>query len=298
MKKIFLGFILLLQTVSAQAVLRIVTTTPELADLTLQVGGDRVSVKSLAKGTEDIHAVPQRPSFLPLLNQADGVVLLGMEVEHTFLPALLEVAQNPRILPGRPGYIDCSEDIIPMDVPHDLSRAHGELHPHGNPHYNMDPRQGALMVETIARGLSRLDPPNASFYARQSEAYKKQLTEKLREWHGWAAAMKGQKAISQHADMAYLADFLGLALAGTVEPKPGIAPSPRHLQEVAQTMKRENVRILIHETQYPKSTAQWLASQTGARIAEVATMGGAFADSKTYIGFIEHNLRALRGDLP
>src|SRR5258708_4239674 len=125
----YVALMTVLAVVPAGAKLRIVATTPDLADVTQQVGGDWVQVESLAKGTEDIHAVPQRPSFVPKLNRADGVVLLGFEAEHAFLPALLDVAQNPKILRGRPGYMDCSKYVVPLDVPTVVSRAEGEQHP-------------------------------------------------------------------------------------------------------------------------------------------------------------------------
>jgi zinc/manganese transport system substrate-binding protein len=285
--------LLLLIPIHVFASLRIVATTPDLADITRQIGGDQVNVESLAKGTEDIHAVPQRPSFLPKLNRADAVVLIGLEAEHAFLPALLEVAQNPNILRGKPGYIDCSLGLPPQDIPATLSRAEGELHPQGNPHYNFDPRHGGLIADNIARGLTRIDPAHARLYAQNLDAFKNVLALKQAEWKGLAAPLKGMKAISHHADMVYLADDLGLDLVGTVELKPGIPPTPRHLEELVQTMKADHVRLILHEIQYPSDTAEWLAQHTGAKIADIATMGNAFPDSKTYFGMIDHNIRAI-----
>lgn len=283
----------LLLPVHAFATLRIVATTPDLADITRQIGGDQVKVEALAKGTEDIHAVPQRPSFVPKLNQADAVVLIGLEAEHAFLPALLEVAQNPKILRDKPGYIDCSEGMAPLDVPQNLSRANGELHAEGNPHYNFDPRKGGQIAGNIAKGLSRIDPAHAAVYAKNLETFKTMLAAKQAEWKQLAAPLRGIKAVSHHADMVYLADALGIELVGTVELKPGIPPTPKHLEELAQLMKEQHVPLLIHEIQYPSDTAQWLAQQTGAKIADIATMGNAFPDSKTYVGMIDHNLHAL-----
>ena len=277
----------------AFAALRIVATTPELADITRQIGGAQVKVESLAKGTEDIHAVPQRPSFVPKLNQADAVVLIGLEAEHAFLPALLEVAQNPNILRGKPGYIDCSEGVALLGVPTTLSRAEGEQHPEGNPHYNFDPRKGSLIADNIVKGLTRIDPAHASLYGQNRDAFKKTLADKQAEWQALIAPLKGVKAVSHHSDMVYFADYLGLNLVGTVELKPGIAPTPRHLQELAELMKAQQVPLLIHEIQYPSDTAQWLAQQSGAKIADIATMGNAFPDSATYFGMIEHNIRAV-----
>jgi len=279
--------------VPAQAKLRIVATTPDLADLTKEIGGDNVQVESLAKGTEDIHAVPQRPSFVPKLNRADGVVLLGFEAEHAFLPALLDVAQNPNIMRGKPGYIDCSEEVRPLDVPIIISRAEGEQHPLGNPHYNIDPRNGALMADAIAKGLARLDAAHAAEFERNKQTFDKKLEAKIKDWRQMAAKARGVKAVSYHPSMPYFAEFLGIDMVGTIELKAGIAPTPKHLEDLVAKMKAEHVDFILREIQYSDETARWLADQTGAKIITVATIGGAFPDSSTYIGMIDHNVRAV-----
>jgi len=285
--------LLFLGALPTGAALKIVATTPDLADVTRQIGGDLVKVESLARGTEDIHAVPQRPSFIPKLNQADGVVLIGLEAEHAFLPALLEVAQTPNGLRGRSGYIDCAEGLTPLDVPVVISRTEGEQHPLGNPHYNPDPRKGMMIADNIAKGLSRLDPKNTATYAKNRDAFEELLASKIDGWKRLAAVAHGKKAVSHHADLAYLADFLGLDMVGTIELKPGIAPTPRHLEELVLEMKQEQVPLIIHEVQYPTDTAEWLSTQTEAKIATIAVIGGAFPDSQTYFGMIDHNIRAI-----
>jgi ABC-type Zn uptake system ZnuABC Zn-binding protein ZnuA len=275
------------------APLKVIATTPDLADVTRQVGGEFVSVESLAKGTEDIHAVPQRPSFVPKLNQADAVVVLGFDAEHAFLPALLDVAQNPKILRGQKGYIDCSERVQPLDVPVVISRAEGEQHPLGNPHYNIDPRNGSLIAESIAKGLERLDPAHAAVFEKNKQAFDQKLQAKIAEWKKSAASLRGIKAVSYHPSMPYFADFLGITMIGTVELKPGVAPTPKHLEELVEKMKDDKVTLILREVQYSDSTALWLASQTNAKIATVATIGGAFPDSQTYIGMVEHNIQSV-----
>lgn len=273
--------------------LRVVATVPDLADITRRIGGEWVQVETLARGVEDIHNVPQRPSFVPKLNRADAVVLVGLEMEHAFLPALLEVAQNPRIRPGAPGYIDCSVGVKPLDVPTNLSRSEGELHPYGNPHYTMDPRQGGLMADNIAASLSRLDPTHAQTYAANRDAFKRELEGRIAGWRKAGEALAGTLAVSHHQDMAYLADFLGLKLVGTVELKPGIAPTPTHLRELVAQMKAQNVKLLIREIQFSDKTARWIADQTGARLADVSTMAGAYPDNQTYFDFIDRNIRSI-----
>jgi ABC-type Zn uptake system ZnuABC Zn-binding protein ZnuA len=280
-------------TGGANAKLRIVATTPDLADVTRQVGGDFVQVESLAKGTEDIHAIPQRPSFVPKLNRADGLVLLGFEAEHAFLPALLDVAQNAKIMRGRSGYIDCSEEVRPLDVPMVISRAEGEQHPLGNPHYNIDPRNGKFIADAIAKGLSRLDPAHSSDFEKNKAAFLQKLDAKISEWKIKAAKVQGVKAVSYHPSMPYFASFMWIQMVDTIELKPGIAPTPRHLEELVAKMNNEHVQLILREVQYSEETARWLAEKTGAKIVTVATIGGAFPDANTYIGMIEHNVNAV-----
>ena len=293
MKKLLLSLVVALAAAPASAKLSVVATIPDLADLARRVGGDRVSVDSLAKGTEDLHAIPQRPSFLPRLNRADAVVALGLNAEHTFLPALLEAAQNPKVLPGSEGYIDCSQKVRPLEVPQTLTRAEGEQHPQGNPHYNLDPRAGAAIADALAAGFARLDPAGMEEYRKNADVFKKELAVRLEGWRKDVSPLKGLKAVSQHRDMAYLADFAGLVMIGETEPKPGIAPTPKHLAALSGRMKAEGARLLIREAHFAPGSANWLSEQTGAKTAVVAVMGGAFPDSKDYFGMIDHNVRAL-----
>lgn len=277
----------------ASAQLKIVATTPDLADVARRIGGGLVKVDSLAKGTEDIHAVPQRPSFIPKLAQADGVVNLGLWAEHAFLPALIEASANPNLQPGKKGDIDTSKYVTVMDVPTSLSRDKGEQHPDGNPHYNTDPRNGSAISRAIAEAFERLDPKNAAVYEKNRQAFDQELAAKRKEWDQKIASLKGVTGISYHKDMVYFANYLGVRLVGEIEPQPGIAPSPRHLAELVETMKSEHAKLILYEIQYSDQSPKWLASQTGAKIAPVATMGGAFPDSGTYIGMIDHNINSV-----
>ncbi len=293
LKRLLFFSCLLWAATPAHAKLRIVATTPDLADIARRVGGDLVNVETLAKGTEDIHSVPQRPSFVPKLAQAQGIVHLGLWAEHAFLPALIEAAANPALQPGQNGDIDCSVHIKPLNVPVSLSRAEGELHPDGNPHYNTDPRNGTAIARAIAEAFARLDTTNKAVYEKNRAAFEQELAGKLKEWEKRTASLVGLRAISYHRDMVYFADYLKIVLIGEIEPKPGIAPSPRHLAELAEKIKKENAKLLLFEIQYSESAPHWLADQTGIRVAKVATMGGAFSDSATYMGMIEHNINSV-----
>lgn len=282
------------------AKLRVVATLPELVDIASRVGGDLVSVDGLARGTEDIHQIVMKPSFVTKLNRADAVVYLGLTVEHVFLPGLLDVARNPKMRPDPDtanclgsGCIDCSTGVKVLDKPETLSRAQGEIHPQGNPHYNLDPENGRLIARNIAAGLSRVDPAHAADYEKNLKAYLAELEPKLAEWRKLVAPLKGVKAVSYHKDVPYLGAFTGIEFVDTIELKPGVAPTPTHLAELVGKMKERKVTLIVREQQYDAKTPAWLAGQTGAKVAVVGTMANSLPGAETFIKFSEANLRNL-----
>ena len=284
--------------------LHVVATIPELADITQRIGGDHVAaVDSLARGSEDIHQVVMHPSLIPKLNRADAVVYLGLTVEHSFLPGLLNVASNPNLRTDvvkecvGPGCIDVSEGLQVLEKPSSLSRSEGEIHPFGNPHYNIDPDDGVLIARNIAAGLERIDPDNKADYEKNLKAYLAELNAKLVEWRKWVAPLKGMKAVSYHQDVVYLGRFTGIEFVGTLELKPGVAPTPTHLEQLVQLMKQDHVALVVREQQYDLKMPEWLAEHTGAKVATIGTMAKALPDTETFIKMSEHNLRSILGAL-
>ncbi|TBR19116.1 zinc ABC transporter substrate-binding protein [bacterium] len=279
--------------------LRVVATTPELADIVRRVGGANVSVDGLARGPEDIHQVVMKPSFVTKLNKADAVVYLGLTLEHSFLTGLLDVARNPRLRQDNvrqcagEGCIDCSEGVKVLEKPASVSRAEGEIHPQGNPHYNLDPDEGPTVARNVAAGLSRVDPAGAADYDKNLKAFLAELEPKLAEWRKRAAALKGVKAVSYHQDTPYLARFTGLQFVATVEPKPGVPPTPTHLERVVALMKAQGVKLIVREQHFDAKTTAWLAEQTGAKVAVIGVMGNALPKTGTYLEFEERNLANL-----
>jgi len=276
----------------AHAKLRVVAALPDVADITRQIGGDRISVETIAEGTQDPHKVPVKPSFVTKLNRADALVVQGLGLEHAFIPALLEAARNDRIMPGAVAYIDASLYVKPLEVPSSQNRTQGELHPLGNPHFNLDPEQGKLMARAIAEGLERVDPSGASAYRDGLARFTALLDRKITEWQTLAAPLRGLKIVSYHQDLVYLAERYGMEQVGTIEVKPGIPPTPGHLEELLGTMQREKVKVIIREISYDPGTAQNLAERTGARVAKISALAGGLG-SPGYIESIEANLRSL-----
>src|ERR671937_303612 len=242
MKRLLLALLLIGALVPADAVaakkIQVVTTIPDLADMTRQIGGDLVDVTSLATGVEDIHAVPMKPKFAVLLNRADVVVLMGLEAEHAFLPALLEAGRNPKIRRDAPGYVDCSVYAPVLEVPTRIDRSLGDQHPMGNPHINLDPVRGKAMVRAIADGLSRNFPQDSATFQKNAAAYSKELDAAIARWQQEAAPLKGKKVVSYHPDLIYFTERFGMENFGTIELRPGIDPTPSHIEELEQSMRK------------------------------------------------------------
>jgi zinc/manganese transport system substrate-binding protein len=280
-------------TAEAADPLKVVATIPDLADMTRQVGGDRVDVTSLATGVEDIHAVPMKPSFAVMLNKADAVVLVGLEAEHAFLPALLDASRNPKIQRDQPGYIDTSVYVTPQDVPTRLDRSLGDQHPMGNPHINLDPVLAKDMVRAIADGLSRLDPEHAATYQANMTAYTAKLDAAIARWEKEAAPLRGKKLVSYHPDLLYFAERFGMEPVGTIEIRAGVDPTPGHVEELEQQMRREKVDLVVRELNYPATLAESVAQATGAKLVELPVMAGGLPETKDYIGFVDYNVRTM-----
>jgi ABC-type Zn uptake system ZnuABC Zn-binding protein ZnuA len=279
--------------VGAAKKLRVVTTIPDLADMTRQVGGDLVDVTSLATGVENIHNVPMRPSFAVTLNRADVIVLLGLEAEHAFLPALLEASRNPKIQRDMPGYVDCSVYVTPLEMPTRLDRSLGDVHPMGNPHFNLDPAQARNIVRAIVEGLSRNAPENAAAFGKNGEAYVAKVEEAMARWQREAAPLKGKKFVSYHPDMVYFAERFGMVQFGTIEIRPGIDPTPAHVADLIERMRQNKVDIVVRELVYPAGLAETVAKATGAKLVELPYMVGGVPDAKNYISFIDYNVRTM-----
>jgi len=273
---------------ASAAKIRVVTTLTDLADLTRNVGGDLVDVHCLATGIEDTHGVPMKPSFVPLLNRADLVVLVGFDCEHAFLPALLEACKNPKIQPGHPGYVDCSKDIHPLDVPKSTDHSEGDVHPYGNPHYTLDPVLMRSAVQTICQALSTAAPDHADEFAKNRDAYLAKLDAKITEWEAEMAPFKGTKFVSYHEHWPYFAARFGLVYFGTIEVKPGIDPTAKHIEELVSAMKAEHVPVVVREPQFPEKVPTLIARQTGATLIKLPIMPGGVPDTDTYIAEMDY----------
>jgi zinc/manganese transport system substrate-binding protein len=276
---------------SAQQI-RVVATFPDLADITRQIGKELVSVDSLATGVEDPHGVPMKPSFVPRLNRADVLVLTGLDDEHSWLPALLEVANNPKILLGRPGYIDCSVGVPVLEAPTLVDRSEGDMHPKGNPHFMLDPVNAKIAARNIAVGLSRNFPQHQQVFDKNLKAYVAELDSWIARWEKLAAPLRGVKYVEYHPQWVYFADRFGMKRIGSVELKPGIEPTPNHIVELVQTIKQEKPQLLLYGAQNPRLPQQ-ISAETGIKVLRLYSNAGAQPQTDSYIKWIDYTVRTL-----
>jgi len=270
------------------AKIRVVTTLTDLADFARAVGGNLVEVNSLATGVEDTHGVPMKPSFVPTMNRADLLILVGFECEHAFLPALIEASKNPRIQRDRSGYIDVSKGITPRDLPKSTDHSAGDVHPYGNPHYMLDPVLAKTAIQNIYNAFVAFAPQYQAEFTRNRDAYLARLDAKIAEWQKEARPLKGVKFVSYHEHWPYFAARFGMDYFATIELRPGIDPTARHVEELIASMKAERVPIVVREPQFPEKVPKHIAEATGATLITLPIMPGGVPNTETYIKMMDY----------
>jgi len=288
MKRILLSLCCgLALAISAHAKLKVVATLPDLASLAREVGGDKVEVSAMAKPTEDSHFVDARPSFVVQLRDADVLIDGGAELEIGWLPPLLQNARNPKIEVGKPGRVQASQGVRLMNVPTNATRAAGDVHAMGNPHFVVDPIIAKTVALHIAQAFSALDAPNAAAYDANYKKFEATINAKLQEWGTAMLPFKGQNVVAYHDSWVYFAHRFGLNIDTFLEPKPGIPPSPSHLAEVIEKMKAQKIKAIIVEPFHDRKIAEKVASSTGAKVVDFAQYPGALPNTDSYVKLID-----------
>jgi ABC-type Zn uptake system ZnuABC Zn-binding protein ZnuA len=286
-------------TVPPPRPISVVATTPDLAALAKAIGGDAVDVKALAKPTEDPHFVDAKPSHIVTLNRADVLIDGGAELELGWLPALLESARNSRIAAGAEGRVAVSQGVKLLEIPTSFDRSKGDVHAMGNPHFLLDPLNVRLIVGHIAEHFSKVDPANAALYDANLKRFLATLDVKLPEWQKALAPFAGAKIVTYHKDFPYLAERFDLQVVETLEPKPGIAPSPSHLAEVIATMRAQNAHVILVQPFQNRRTAETIARQTEGVVLDISQQPGAVKGTDTYfelMDYIVHSLATALGE--
>jgi zinc/manganese transport system substrate-binding protein len=274
--------------------LNVVTATTDLAALTQEVGGDKVNVESIAKGYQDPHFVEAKPSFLLKLRQADLLIVVGLQLEIGWLPPLITQSGNPRIQVAAPGYFDASQFAEIMEIPQGtVTRAEGDVHPLGNPHYWLDPDNGRRIARGIANKLADLDTADGALFQQRFQDFEKRLLAAEQKWGGEMKPYRGRKVVTYHRSLPNFAKHFGLDVIGYVEPRPGIPPTPSHTLELMQLMKRENCKIILVEPYFDLKTPQSIARETGAQVVVYLPSVGGVKEVTTYFQLFDYDIALL-----
>jgi zinc/manganese transport system substrate-binding protein len=275
----------------AQAKLNVVATLPDFAAIAREIGGDQVKVTSLALGTEDPHFVDARPSFIRVLNQADVLIEGGAELEIGWLPPLVDGARNRRIMKGGTGRVDASQGVKLLEIPAGpISRAQGDIHAAGNPHYSLDPLNGKIIARNLCDCFCRLDKANCATYQRNLKAFNERLDAKTVEWMKLMEPLKGTKLLT----FVYLAERFGLTVAGEIEPKPGIEPSPAYISDLIGRMRAAGIKLVVVESNRSRRTPEYVAKEIGAQLLVLPISVEGHPKADNYFSYFDHVIGELR----
>jgi ABC-type Zn uptake system ZnuABC Zn-binding protein ZnuA len=278
--------------------LKVVATTEDLASLAREVGGDKVDVVGLAKGYQDPHFVDPKPSFILAVSRADVLLALGLEMEIGWLPPLQNSSRNSKIQVGADGYLDCSQRVHILEIPTgQITRAMGDVHPAGNPHYWLEPGNGRIVAQSIRDKFSQLDPADRAYFAERYAAFDQRLAAAEKHWDAVMAPYKGTKMVTYHRSWPNFMERFGLDVMGYVEPKPGIPPSPSHTIELIEDMKRQGVKLIVVEPYFDLKTPQAIANQVGGKVMMLAPSVGGTKEATDYIQLFEYDVTTLAAAL-
>ena len=280
----------------AFAKLNVVSTLQDFASIADSIGGDRVETFALAKGYQDPHFVDAKPSFIVRLSRADLLIVAGLELEIGYLPPLIDQSRNDKIHPGNPGYLDASIgcDILQRPTTQ-VTRAMGDVHPYGNPHYWTDPENGRIIARSIARKLAELDPAGKAVYDKNLAAFEAKLTEKEKEWDAKMAPYAGTKIVTFHDSWPNFAKHFKLVVAGHVEPKPGIPPSPTHTLEIINLIQAQKIPVILVEPYFDSKTPKSIAGKTGAAVLTFYPSVGGIPEIKDYFSLFDKDVDTFVG---
>ena len=298
LKRLFASAVLLLTAAAgitrAASKLNVMTATQDLASLAREVGGDLINADSIAMGYQDPHFVEPKPSFLLKLQKADLLVVVGLQLEIGWLPPLITQSRNPKIQVGAPGYLDMSQSCQILEIPTgQVTRAMGDVHPLGNPHYWLDPDNGRRIAKALAAKFSEMQPANAAAFAQRFADFDKRLAAAEKGWEAKMAPYRNRKVVTYHRSWPNFCEHFGLEVVDYVEPKPGIPPSPVHTLEVINTMKREGIKLILVEPYFDLRAPNKIAQDVGGQVAVLLPSVGGVKQVTDYFQLFDYDINLL-----
>jgi zinc/manganese transport system substrate-binding protein len=295
--KTILRFVVALSSVvialPAAAALNIFTCEAEWAALAQELGGDKVSVYSATTALQDPHRIEARPSLIARIRSADLLICSGSELEIGWIPLLLTQSGNPRIQLGSPGYFEASQHVVRLEIPKAIDRALGDIHPGGNPHVHTDPRNIARVAQALEERMVQIDPANAETYRSRAKSFLGRWQSAIARWEQQAAPLKGVPVVVYHKDFSYFINWTGMREAGSLEPKPGIPPTPSHLAELIDQMKRAPAKVIIYSPYNSPQAAEFLSSRANIPAVMVPFTVGGTDKAKDLFGLFDDTIARL-----
>lgn len=287
-------FIVLLFSITSEAQkIKVVTTITDLKSITEEIGGEKVVVSSIATGYQNPHFVDPKPSYIIKLSKADLFVTVGLDLEISWSVPLLQSSRNPKIQRGGIGYLDASTGIALLQVPYNLTRAEGDIHIYGNPHYWLDPIRGKQIAQNIFEGLVRVSPENEDYFKKNLKTFDDKIDSKMIGWNEIMSKLRDTKIIAYHNQWVYFETRFGLKIEGFLEPKPGIPPTPKQLLTIIKIVKANNIKVIVRAPYFTSKSSDIVARQTGAKVVVLATSVDSFEPVKTYFDLIDYNINKL-----
>ncbi|HEV2689098.1 MAG TPA: metal ABC transporter substrate-binding protein [Bryobacteraceae bacterium] len=274
--------------------INVVTATQDLAAIGAEIGGDKITIEAIAKGYQDPHFVEPKPSFLLKLQKADLLVVVGLQLEIGWLPPLITQSGNQKIQVNANGYIDMSQFCNILEIPtQQVTRAMGDVHPLGNPHYWLNPENGRRIAKAYQTKFSEMRPGDAAFFAERYADFDKRLNEGEKRWDAAMAPYKGRKVVTYHRSWPNFCERFGLNVVDYVEPKPGIPPTPSHTLEVINTMKRDGTKLILVEPYFDLRTPNSIAQATGGTVVVLMPSVGGVKEITTYFQLFDYDIKLL-----
>ncbi len=287
-------FIIFFSSPISFAKIKVVTTLPSFASIAAEIGGDEVETQSLTKGNQDPHFVDPKPDLILILNKAKLLVRAGLGLEDGWLPPLVNGARNSEIQIGARGDFNVSEAINLKEIPSQVDRAQGDVHPGGNPHYMLDPKNGILYAQVLVKRLSSLAPEKEEYFKSRTKDFEKKLNDKILKWENDLDFLKGMSVVPYHKSWVYFLQWTGLNEFNTIEPKPGIPPSPEHVVNLTRDMQSKKIKAILVEPYYPTGVAQQIADKTKTRLFVLPTEVQAMDSVKNYFDIFDEIVKKLR----
>ncbi|MBS4027603.1 MAG: zinc ABC transporter substrate-binding protein [Ignavibacteriales bacterium] len=292
-KQLFVGLTILFSIQQCFSQLKVVTTLPDLKNITEVIGGAQVDVFAIATGYQNPHFVDPKPSYIIKLSKADVFVTVGLDLETGWVPALINSARNAKIQKGGEGYVDASTNVSLQQVPSSVNRSEGDIHIYGNPHYWLDPLNGKIIAQNICNTLSKLDAEHRTVFETNLKNFNAKIDAKIQEWMQKMQPFKGTKIIAYHNEWVYFETRFGLQIMDFLEPKPGIPPSPNQLAKVIGEMKRDNLKIIISSPYFTTESAELVARNVNGKVVTFATSVGANDNVKSYFDLFDYNVNLI-----